>query len=339
MVVVVIPAYEPDEKLIKLISSLKEQCDYNILIVDDGSGEKYSHIFEKSASLGANIISYSENKGKGGALKTAFSYLKKQNNIDAIVTADCDGQHLPKDILKVVDSINHNRNEIILGARHFAGKVPFRSMLGNRLTSSVFQLIYNTKISDTQTGLRGFSYSMLDWLCSIHGNGYEYEMNMLIDSKKNGYEIKEVSIETVYLENNKSSHFNPLRDSLKIYLPILKFSFSSIISATLDFILLLLIKVITSNLLMAVTFSRLFSASINYIINRNYVFSSAININNKISLPKYILLALCIMIFNYIILSYLYNLGINLILSKILTEGFLFIFSFMIQKKFIFQCN
>ena len=114
---------------------------------------------------------------------------------------------------------------------------------------------------------------MLPWLCEVQGERFEYEMNMLLEAEENDYEIKEVPINTVYLEDNKSSHFNPLKDSIKIYLPFLKFGMSSILSALLDFSLLIFIKLLTSNLFLAVVGARLCSGVFNYIMNKKYVFS------------------------------------------------------------------
>lgn len=333
--IVVIPAYEPDDKLIKLVSSIINKFKCRILIIDDGSGKKYKDIFDKASALGAELLRHETNKGKGAALKTAFSELRKHNCNDVIITADCDGQHLPDDILKVYKCAINNKDKLILGTRHFSGKVPLRSSFGNKITSTVFEVVNGEKVSDTQTGLRGFSSSMLEWLCIIEGDRYEYEMNMLLEADIHGYEIKEVPIETIYIEGNKSSHFNPLIDSLKIYFPILKFSMSSSICGILDFILLFLFRMITHNLLAAVVSALFFSASINYIMNKIYVFNKN-KAANTISLPRYIFLAVLVLILNYIILDYLCILGLNLFFAKLLTEAILFIFSFVVQKKFVF---
>ena len=334
--VIIIPAYEPDEKLIKLVGELKEKCDSKILIVDDGSGEKYTWIFEKAEQLGTVVYRYEKNRGKGAALKTAFSIVRIWEEAEEIVTADCDGQHLPEDIMKIMNQVKINKSKIILGARRFTGKVPFRSIFGNKLTSIVFLLANGKKITDTQTGLRGFSKDMISWLCSIEGDRFEYEMNMLLEAEDSGYEIKETPINTVYLQNNKSSHFNPLKDSIKIYMPFLKFGMSSILSALLDFSLLIFIKLLTSNLFLAVVGARICSGSFNYIVNKHYVFFKGNRRNEEICFRKYVLLAVVLMFMNYITLNYLCTIGINLVVSKIMTESILFLFSFLVQKKYVF---
>ena len=334
--VIIIPAYEPDEKLVRLVGELKEKCDCKILIVDDGSGDKYDWIFEIAENIGAIVVRYNENKGKGGALKTAFNIVKNWDEAEEIVTADCDGQHLPEDIMKIMKEVKTNKSKIILGARHFTGKVPFRSIFGNKLTSMVFLLAKGKKVTDTQTGLRGFSKDMLPWLCEIQGERFEYEMNMLLEAEENDYEIREVPINTVYLEDNKSSHFNPLKDSIKIYSPFFKFGMSSVLSALLDFILLVFIKLMTSNLFLGVVGARLCSGTFNYIMNKKYVFSRGNRENEQICFYKYVLLACILMFMNYITLNYLCTIGINLVLGKIITETILFMFSFLVQRRYVF---
>jgi glycosyltransferase involved in cell wall biosynthesis len=334
--VILIPAYQPDEKMVKLVEKLKEECEYRIVIVDDGSKEKYQEVFEKAKNLGATVITCKENGGKGTTLKKGFSYIKNLNDVEGIITADCDGQHLPKDIIRIGNAIKGNKNRMILGTRHFVGNVPFKSLLGNYITRMVFSLICDRKIYDTQTGLRGFSYEMLDWLCSVEGERFEYEMNMLIEAKKDEIEIEQVKIDTVYIQENKSSHFNPLKDSIKVYLPIIKYSLSSVLSGAIDFVLLLVLNAITSNLFLAAVVARLCSATFNYNMNKRYVFKHNTNKSTQ-SLPKYILLAAFILLINYNILHFYYFIGLPLAVSKIITEAIIFLFSYFVQKKFVFK--
>lgn len=225
---IVIPAYEPDSKLISLIHSIQSNCDHEIIIVNDGSSSSCNKIFQKAGELGCTVLIHEENKGKGAALRTAFSHLLNNQEKEGLVCADCDGQHTDQDILKIVKAVSIHTNSIILGCREFVGRVPVRSLLGNRITSFLFSLITSRRISDTQTGLRGFSASMLPWLVNIKGNRYEYEMNQLLEAKAAGYDLFSVPIETIYENNNKASHFHPIKDSIRVYQPIIKFMLSSI---------------------------------------------------------------------------------------------------------------
>lgn len=334
---ILIPAYEPNERLIKLIYDLIDICDYDIVVVDDGSGEEYKYIFDTAKNLGCTVLTHEKNRGKGAALKTGFQYIKETKEKIGVVTADCDGQHLPKDIIKIAESIEDHKESIVLGTRRFAGKVPFRSRFGNSVTRTVFSFASGAKIYDTQTGLRGFSMEMMPWLLDVSGERFEYEMNMLLDASSAGYNFHEIDINTVYLEQNKSSHFRPLTDSFRVYFPIFKFSASSIMSGVLDFVLLGILQLLTSNLFLAVIGARVFSAVFNYTVNRLFVFSKFKNASVKSSLPRYIILAVIVMFANYGVIGLYYSIiGLSLFLAKVLTEITIFLFSYWSQRKFVF---
>ncbi|MBC8060361.1 MAG: bifunctional glycosyltransferase family 2/GtrA family protein [Clostridiaceae bacterium] len=334
---ILIPAYEPSKRLINLIYDLIDICDYHIVIVDDGSGEEFKYIFDTATRLGCTILTHEKNKGKGVALKTGFKYIKETKEAVGVVTADCDGQHLPKDIVRIAEAIKERNNSIVLGTRRFVGKVPFRSRLGNSLTRTIFSFASGAKVYDTQTGLRGLSFQMLEWLCEISGDKFEYEMNMLLEASPAGYSFQEIDIETVYLEENKSSHFRPFKDSFRIYLPILKFSMSSFLSGVLDFLLLGVIQFFTSNLFLAVVGARICSAVFNYTVNRVYVFSKVKETSIKTSLPRYFILVVFVMLANYGVINIYFSIiGLSLFLAKILAEVTIFFFSFWSQRKFVF---
>ncbi|MCQ6562349.1 glycosyltransferase family 2 protein [Paenibacillus mendelii] len=197
---ILIPSYEPDERLIGLVHHIQAISSCSILVIDDGSGEGYRDIFNAVREAGCTVLTHSRNQGKGRALKTGFAYIRQIGETDGVVCADSDGQHLPKDIMSIAHAVNEHRHHIILGSRRFTGKVPMRSRFGNAVTRMVYSFSTGTPIQDTQTGLRGYSADMLDWLCGIPGERFEYEMNMLLEAKAAGYALLEVPIETVYLQ-------------------------------------------------------------------------------------------------------------------------------------------
>ncbi len=217
-VVPIIPALNPDDKLIKLINDLKD--NYNdIIIVNDGS--ENTKIFDKLKSInGCIILTHDVNKGKGEALKTAFNYyLNNLNNkYKGVITLDADGQHLPSDAIKMSELLIE-KDQFILGTRLFNTKsTPLRNKLGNKITSRVFKWIYKVYIKDTQTGLRAIPNRLIKKLEQVPGSRFEYELNVLIKLVKMNEEIVEHNIKTVYLKNsNEKSHFKVLRDSYQIY--------------------------------------------------------------------------------------------------------------------------
>ncbi|WP_425804576.1 glycosyltransferase [Desulfitobacterium sp. Sab5] len=335
---ILIPAYEPDTRLLTLIEKIKAACNFKIVVVDDGSGEAYRGIFKAVQGYGCTVLTHETNQGKGRALKTGFQYVKETGKSEGVVCADSDGQHLPQDILKIAQRIEELKGYIVLGCRHFTGNVPLRSRFGNSVTRMVYTLATGHRIYDTQTGLRGYSSDMLDWLCEVPGERFEYEMNILLDADKEGYSFSQVDINTVYHENH-SSHFRTFVDSAKVYIPLLKFSASSLVSGILDFSLLMIFQYLQLSLLLSVISARACSSAFNYSVNRSFVFAKGNqSYNSQNSLPKYFSLVLIIMALNYELIRFInLRLAIPVFYAKVLTEFILFLLSYVVQKTFVFK--
>jgi putative flippase GtrA len=341
--IVIIPAYNPDERLLNLLKEIKEKTNYNIIIINDGSSNNCFNIFKQCKEYGT-VLEHLFNKGKGDAIKTVLSYIsKKSSSTRIIITADADGQHKVEDIISVCNSAK-DKNGMIIGSRKFIGNVPLRSKLGNRVTRNIFALISGKKLIDTQTGLRAFNSEMIPFMLDVEGSRYEYEMNVLLACSKKNIEITEVPIETIYIDKNESSHFRPIRDSIMIYKNILKFSLSSIISFILDYsifsIMIYLTKGfnIADGLLVSNILARCISSSANYYTNKKYVFNN----NDKIvqTASKYFILAAAILFINTTLLEFIVqNTDIKEMIAKILVEIVLFIVSWIIQKNLIFNSN
>jgi putative flippase GtrA len=342
-VIVLIPAYQPDINLVNLVKQIKECSGFDVIVVDDGSNPiLYTSIFKEVESLGCTVLLHTANRGKGRALKTGFEYIfNETHESDGVITADADGQHLWLDIQKVAKSVVSFPQSITLGVRNFTGKVPLRSTLGNKITSLIFSLVSRKDLRDTQTGLRGFPVSILPWLITIEGERYEYEMNMLLMADSEHIQLKQINIETIYYKGNKSSHFNMLKDSILIYIPILKFCFSSLCGAAIDYSLLFVIQYLINNLFIAVLGARLISSTVNFILNRFFVFGHEKHkIKTVHEAVKYYILACMILISNYLLLRFFFHVSrIPLLWSKILTEAILFVFSYYIQYFFVFKAR
>lgn len=334
--IVLIPSYEPNESLIDLITKLKEETDYTVLVVDDGSDETYSHIFRAAQERGCIVLRHPINAGKGAALKTGFAHIAQEYSGESVVCADSDGQHRIEDIIRVADAIDQSRNEMVLGCRQFDGKIPVKSRVGNSITAFLFGAITKTPISDTQTGLRGYPYSMLGWLLSVEGARFEYELNLLLKAKEAGIAIKQIPILTIYENDNKGTHFHPVKDSIRVYLPLFKFSLSSFLSGILDFTLLFVFQAMTGSLFLGVAIARAISSVFNYTVNRHLVFKSK-GVSKQQSALKYFSLVMVIMLLNYCLLAFLSGvLRFPTAISKILVELILFILSYLVQKRLIF---
>ena len=328
--IVLIPSYEPDENLTKLIKNLNKNKITSI-VVDDGSGKDYKEIFD---NLDTKVISYEINQGKGHALKEGYKYIKDNYKEYVVVTMDSDGQHRIEDALNLYNYILENDDTLVLGKRPRGEKTPLRSKIGNAITRFVFHLVSGQDVYDTQTGLRAFSNKLIDYMLKVKGERFEYEMNVLLYAKNNKIPIKELEIETIYIDNNSKSHFNAFKDSFKVYKEIIKFSLSGIISFLIDLILFIVFKVVLNNITIANVIARAISSTINYIINKNIVFKSNKNIAK--SLLEYYGLVIFILLINTLLLNLL-SIIINPILAKLITEIILFIISWLVQKILIFK--
>ena len=340
--IVVIPAYQPSGVLLDLVKDVIA-FGYGVIVVDDGSSPDKRWIFEKLKNMrDVVVLHHIENMGKGAALKTAFLYIRElRDPTTYIVTMDADGQHLPDDMEHAIMTARLHPGSLILGVRDFDKDIPLRSKLGNKITRTAFHIISRTKVTDTQTGLRAFDYSLLDYMLQTEGTGYEYEMNMLLHCQRNNIPIVEIPIKTVYLDReNSSSHFHPFRDSLKIFKTILKFASSSLASFALDYVLFMVLAAVTQGLshglLLSNIIARLGSGTFNYLLNRNLVFKDKQKARK--TFLGYLLLAVGILLANNIVLSfYAYTLAIPVWLAKVLTEITLFLISMTVQTKFIFK--
>lgn len=339
--VVIIPALNPDEKLITLVEKLK-QYDLTTIIINDGSTPGYEIIFDiLRTKLDCVVRVHSKNMGKGVALKTGMAYAANiYPDAPGYVTADADGQHTPEDILKVARMLEQKPGSLILGTRDFNNtKTPFKSKWGNRITSLAYLLSTRERCPDTQTGLRGIPMSWTKELLKIPGDRYEYEMNVLLEAGKSRIPFVEIPIETIYLNKNKASHFHAIKDSARIYLNILKFSLSSFVSAIVDnsvFTLLIQIAFGATSLgiLEATIIARVMSGGVNYLLNKHWVFQNT-DREGKAAL-QYAILFISQMLLSWFFVSSLSSLSIHLTVLKICVDTGLFFGSYLIQKNFIF---
>ncbi|MBQ8983601.1 MAG: glycosyltransferase family 2 protein [Lachnospiraceae bacterium] len=215
MTVILIPAYKPDMELLNLIDALYME-GFSILVVDDGSGPEYDLVFA-SAGEKAKVIHNPRNLGKGAALKNGMRNLMELfPDATHFITVDADGQHRLHDILKVRNALGQGAS-MVLTVRDFKGKIPFFSRLGNGLSRWVYTLLTGHYLSDNQSGLRGYSVEYIPWLIRVAGSRYDYEINVIYHADRQGITITTVPIRSVYLNDNQSSHFDPAKDTFRIY--------------------------------------------------------------------------------------------------------------------------
>ena len=346
---IVIPSYEPDGCLVDTCRDLIEAGLTEIIVVNDGSGTDYDKYFETVRDdYNVTVLTHKVNMGKGRALKTAFEYILA-NYSDALgcITADSDGQHLPKDIKKCLNALTENPDALVLGCRDFSGEdVPRKSKFGNELTKKICSYLCGIKVSDTQTGLRGIPIDFMRELLSVKGDRFEFETYMLIETKDK-YRIVEVTIETIYdSKDNHITHFNPILDSIRIYkifaVIFFKYIFSSLSSSVIDVLLFILFSRMFKAsypryyAAFATVLARVISATYNCLVNYKLVFKSKKNLSG--AMLRYFTLAVIQMTMSALLVM----IGVNLLsfipdaVIKIIVDTVLFFASYYFQKRFVF---
>ena len=348
----IIPSLDPDEKLAATVKKAIDAGIDDIILVDDGSSPECRVRFDELEELPCvTVLTHKVNMGKGAALKTAFSYfLENRNDRTGVVTADGDGQHTTEDIIACAEEMKNGAPAIVLGCRDFSlPEVPKRSRFGNKLTSNVFRFLCGMRITDTQTGLRAIPKEYLPAVIGVKGSRYEYETNMLLLMNMLSIPFREVTIQTVYIDENSSSHFRPVRDSLRVYGIIFKFIGSSLLSSAVDVLVFHILGILLasySGALWSETFlqtavARVISSTVNFAVNRRAVFGSTSNV--KRSYARYAILAISIMLLSWASVSAIMSIpGLYgsppavRTLVKIPVDMILFLLSFRIQHKWVF---
>lgn len=361
---VLIPSLHPNHLLTEYVDNLTKAGFTRILIVDDGSGpdRKYQDIFEEINSRdNCTVIGYRENHGKGYALKHGMAYIQQHfPDAPGVVTADSDGQHTAEDVMKLATRLQEKQDSLLVGSRDFSSRnkdIPFKSRAGNRLTSFFYLLLYGQWLPDTQTGLRAFSPKLIPFMMSIPGDRFEYEMNMLIHCSGEKVPFDIVPIDTIYIEDNKSSHFRAFHDSARIYKQLFgnffRYTSSSILSALLDLLIFIVLDkwvlgLFVGDLLKKTAFrngylhvfaakgiARVCSSIFNYKVNQKYVFGDA---SQGTSAWRYALLAVInVVVSSFVIAEINSLLGIDNAILAVITDTILYIINYRIQKAWVFK--
>lgn len=359
---VLIPSLSPDERLPEYAKALLAAGFGGVVVVNDGSSREYDRFFDELRLLpGCTVLGYEVNRGKGYALRTGIGHILGKTAFRGIITADSDGQHTPGDTLKLAERLGEER-VLLLGSRDFVSEnstIPKKSRFGNRMTSAVFKLLYGQYLPDTQTGLRAFSRDLGPLMLDVEGDRFEYEMNVLIRCSREKVKMVPVTIDTIYLEENKSTHFHPLKDSWRIYKillgeklkPIL-FAGTGVISWLIDYILRLLLlyllfkKLLPGNvewwvfkfekaMLAAYVPARIISSYVNYLLNRNIVFGAK---KDKGSAVRYYILVVFALVLSMTVSALLsaYAESIEW-LVMIVVDIAVFVMNYFIQKHWVFR--
>lgn len=336
-IAVLIPAYMPDQRFPAFAAELQTRS-FSILVVNDGSGAGYQDIFNQIMAFGISVVHHEINLGKGEAIKTGIRAIMQWSpSVTGIITADCDGQHSPDDIERMAVLMDKHPDTLILGRRSFGKGTPVRSLFGNTITSLLYTMVTGIRIYDTQSGLRGLPACIFEKLLALHGSRYEYEMNMLLRLSSLRVDWIEMPMKTIYLDDNRASHYKVMRDSIRIAKQFVGTVASGFVSFAADYLLFFLQNTIAGfPAALAYITSRIVSSLLNYQMNSKLVFKSG----GRAAFAKYYLLVISVMIVGSVgthLLSA--RLGVAAIICKLLVDIPLFILNFILQKFVVFKNN
>jgi len=341
-IAVLIPALNPDNKLVGLVKALNRIGFVNVVVIDDGSDNSSQAVFDEVGKCWARVYHHENNRGKGAALKTGFGYIKKnQPHSIGVITADADGQHAPDDILKVGKALAASNN-IVLGTRDLTNAdVPLASKFGNLFSAAYYRLKTGRFLKDTQTGLRGIPARYFDFALGVEGDRYEYEMRFLEQMNEKEIDYRTVDIETIYAED-RVTHFRTVTDSYVIYKPFIRNIASSLLSAMIDITSFMLLANVGIRIFSATVMARLISGVFNFTLNKIWVFDRKDSRNTKNESLKYLALFTIQMILSGLLTESIDN-GLaflnSLLFIKILVDSTLFVTNFIVQRFWIFPSN
>lgn len=337
-IAVIIPAYRPGDSLRVVVRDLRELGFRSIIVVNDGSGPAYDPVFRAVSEIpGVRVIEHPQNLGKGAALKTGIaSALSHSPTLLGVVTADADGQHRPQDIRNVASALRRDPHALVLGTREFEQAVPLRSRIGNTVTRHLVRLVVGQKLRDTQTGLRALPAQFAESLLALNSSGYDFELDMLIAAKNRSVPVVEEPIETIYEPNNRSSHFNPLFDSMRIYFVLARFCSVSLLTALLDNIVFYVMYRRGAGLLQAQAAGRVCGLAFNYAMVRSKVFHIGDPVRN--SLPRYLALAAVSGVTSYAAIRIITAAAhLPVFLTKLAVETAWFFVNFIVERDWVFS--
>jgi glycosyltransferase involved in cell wall biosynthesis len=332
-----IPSYQPTVLFCELLEEIRQSDPALIVVVDDGSTPACRELFERASRVpGTTVLTNAINLGKGAALKHGMNHiLVNHPDCVGVVTADADGQHAVTDILKVANALQAGPAEVTFGCRDFKRDVPFRSKIGNVVSRYVYRFVVGLNLSDTQTGLRGIPRRLMELSLGIRSNRYEFETEQIIAAKTAGFKFTEVPIQTVYIDDNSGSHFNPILDSFRIYFVLLRYALSSVATALSDFIVFYILTANGIALLSANMSARAVALWLQFVLLKKYVFKS------KAGLPIFAAYVAYVFFSGYLSAAMQAQFAGHFIdsplLAKVVVESVIWIFNFMFLRDIIFR--
>jgi glycosyltransferase involved in cell wall biosynthesis len=207
----IIPALNAERTIAAVIVEARRHLE-PVLVIDDGSSDATG---DAARAVGATVIRHDVNRGKGAALKTGFAWALAQQ-CDAVITLDADGQHLASEIPAFIAAHGETGADLIIGGRAhlFEQMVPRRKM-ANRFSAWSITVASGARITDSQSGFRLYSARLLQSI-QLRTDGFDMESEVIVRAGRRGMRIVTIPIELGFVDGIATSHYKPLKDTVRI---------------------------------------------------------------------------------------------------------------------------
>jgi len=230
-VLVAIPCFNEQSFIGDVVTRARKYVD-KVIVIDDGSTDDTAKV---AHAAGAEVIRREARKGAGAATKSGFEAARR-SNADILVTLDGDGQHNPDDIPRLLVPILHNEADLVIGSRFLqptqqtqqtqqtqptqqTTNVPRYRKFGIDVITWLYNLGSKVKVSDSQSCFRAHSRRLIDAI-NITEDGFGFSVQVLIQTRRKGFTIKEVAITCLY--HPQGSTINPVVHGLGVAFTVIK---------------------------------------------------------------------------------------------------------------------
>ncbi len=210
-VIAIVPALNAEHTLPKVVEETRRHLP-SVVVIDDGSTDGTGKVARET---GAIVLRHEVNRGKGAALKTGFAWAL-ENGYDGVITLDADGQHLPAEIPKFVAERASGGADLIIGGRsHLFRQMLPRRRNANRFSAWCIAKCSGVRITDSQSGFRYYSRDLI-LATKLRTNGFDMESEVIVRAGRGGFRIVTIPIELGFVDGVSTSHYKPLKDTLRI---------------------------------------------------------------------------------------------------------------------------
>ena len=210
-IVAIIPALNAERTLPKVIEETTREIE-PVLVIDDGSTDRTSEV---ARAGGAIVLRHDVNRGKGAALKTGFAWALEKG-YDGVITLDADGQHLPAEISKFLREREASGADLIVGGRaHLFQHMLPRRRNANRFSAWCISKCAGVRVPDSQSGFRYYSARLIRGV-ELRADGFDMESEVIVRAGRRGFRIVTIPIELGFVDGISTSHYKPLKDTLRI---------------------------------------------------------------------------------------------------------------------------